>query len=255
MKRKILITNDDGIHSPALNVLALILAEHHDVVVIAPESERSGYSHAISLKTRLTYKPVEYGSIRAYALSGTPADCVKFGVIHLLKDERPDIVISGINVGANLGSDAMYSGTVAAALEGAYLGVRSIAVSVCSHELRPDLNKLAAHFVRDNLEKFMTCGLPVSTVLNINFPTRGVNGLAVTTQGYNEYNDTYTVDENDPGSFKLVGVPIPHGRNTHAADVEHNKLGHITITPLKLNFTDAEAVEILSKVFEGGESV
>ena len=126
----ILVCNDDGIEAQGIRILAEVLSRKHSVTVAAPDIEKSGVSHSLTFYTHISYEKVDfYGGLPAYKIYGTPADCVKFAVGNIMKF-KPDIVVSGINRGPNIGTDIMYSGTVAAAFEAAYLGFRAIAVSV-----------------------------------------------------------------------------------------------------------------------------
>ena len=243
---KILITNDDGIQAEGINALYEALKDRHECFVIAPDSERSACSHSLTTHQDIRYRLASVG----FAVSGTPADCVKLGILHIL-DSKPDLVISGINNGSNLGSDIMYSGTVSAALEGAYLVVRSIAVSLSKHNAASEYYKRAAAFIRDNLEKLTQLDLRSDTVLNINYPVRApFIGVKFTSSGINLYNDSFVANES--GAVRLKGLPIEHDRNVEDCDVELIKKGYVTVTPLKLDRNDYAALEYLkgSGIFE-----
>lgn len=239
---RILITNDDGIQADGIRILYDKLHKYHDCIVIAPNGNRSACSHSLSIQCDLYYENADLG----YAISGTPADCVKLGVLHLL-DKAPDLVISGINNGPNLGSDIAYSGTVSAALEASYLGVRGIAVSLSKHNADVKYYKQAAEFVTENLQKFIDLPITSGTVLNINYPVRApFIGYKFTKSGINLYNDTFVKGETN-GGVRLKGVAVEHDRNDDDCDVELIKKGYATITPLKLDLNDYDCLNVLKK--------
>lgn len=240
---RILLTNDDGIDADGINVLYDRLKGEHNCVMIAPDGERSAASHSLSIHSDLSYSSREKG----YAVSGTPADCVKLGVLHLLS-EKPDLVISGINNGPNLGSDIMYSGTVSAALEAAYLGVRGIAVSMSKHNPDKVYFERAAELVAQKLDKLFALPLRSDTVLSINYPVRAPYiGLRFTKAGVNLYNDTFVAGDSE-GTVRLKGVPIAHEHNNEDCDVELIKKGYATITPLTLDRNDYASLDKLKKL-------
>lgn len=249
---KILLVNDDGINSPSLKILADKLRHDNDVKVIAPNKQYSGGSHAVSLHKPVKYAEADLCGVTAYSVDGTPGDCVKFGIIRLLPPWRPDIIFSGINLGANLATDTMYSGTVAAATEGAYLGVRSIALSVTTHAFLIHQHERAADFVAKNLNVFLSVKLPKYSILNINFPTtETIAGIAYAALGTQEYDDKY--EEREPGEFYLRGVPSEHVRSPFYSDLDMIHKGYITVTPLKIDRTDSELLNKLRA--EGGFSL
>lgn len=240
---KILLTNDDGIDAQGIHALYDRLKVSHDCVMIAPDRERSACSHSLSIHSDLSYCVRSGG----YAVSGTPADCVKLGILHLLS-EKPDLVISGINNGPNLGSDVMYSGTVSAALEAAYLGVRGIAVSLSKHNPDSVYFERTAEFICEKLGKLVALPLGADTILSINYPVREPYiGLRFTKAGVNLYNDTFVAGDSD-GAVRLKGVPIEHGRNAEDCDVELIKKGYATITPLTLDRNDYASLEKLKSL-------
>ncbi|MEM5788426.1 MAG: 5'/3'-nucleotidase SurE, partial [Syntrophobacteraceae bacterium] len=165
---KILLTNDDGIFAKGIEAIYLALAADHDVTVVAPETEQSAVGHAITWLDPLRVKPVNRnGTFFGYALSGTPADCVKIAINELLIP-RPQMVISGINLGANVGVNVIYSGTVSAATEGAVLGIPSIAVSFDS--FTPSDFSAATEFIPRLVDLVDRHGLPPGISLNVNIP-------------------------------------------------------------------------------------
>ena len=182
---RILITNDDGIHAPGLDVLERIARTlTDDVWVIAPETDQSGKAHSLSLSEPLRLRAVDE---RRYAVRGTPTDCVIMGVRHIL-DTAPDLVLSGVNRGANVADDVTYSGTIAAAMEGTLLGIPSLALSQAyawSHQAEPDWSCAETHGPKV-LERLIASGIPAGTLYNVNFPPCApaeVEGLEVTRQG------------------------------------------------------------------------
>jgi 5'-nucleotidase len=247
---KIFLTNDDGYYSDGIRTLASKLAgAGHEVKVVAPLEEHSGAGHGLSLHKTLHYRAVSFESVsEAYALNGTPADCVKFGLTELFKGERFDAVISGINNVLNLGTDVVYSGTFNAAMEGTICGVSSIAVSTKSKD--GDF-AYPADFVVKNLEKLLVPSLKDST-LNINIPSNkagGNKGVFVTTLGEVRYSDAYrAVSEDADGSkeYLLYGKPIFTHPNEENCDFVKTKAGYITVTPILIHSVDREAMRQLN---------
>lgn len=236
---KILICNDDGIESGGLKTLAERLSVNNDVLVVAPDGNRSACSHTLTVRDSI--KITEYGKIKgckSYAISGSPADCVKIAK-HVFGDFVPDVVLSGINKGHNLGSDIMYSGTVAIAYEAAYFGFPSFAFSAFSHD-EGDFNEFADISV-DILNKLLpfTRG---GQIWNVNFPDFGVEikGKKFTPLGSKVYVDEYVFDGD--GKCRLYGVvddKIPFCD----CDIYWNGQGYVTVTPLKYDKSDYEILK------------
>ena len=186
---KILISNDDGINATGIKCLSEALSQNNDVYIIAPDRERSAAGHSLTLHTPLRVDEIEaqYGSKRTWVTTGTPGDCVKIGLSAILDEsERPDIVISGINHGPNLGADILYSGTVSCAMEGAMLGYPSIAVSLSCLVCHLEHFKTTAEFIAKFLPKIKEINFPQKTVLNINTPALSkddIAGVAITKLG------------------------------------------------------------------------
>src|SRR6266404_1159316 len=185
---RILITNDDGIHSEGLDVCAEIGgALSDDVWVVAPEFDQSGVSHSLSLNDPLRLREV---GERRFGVKGTPTDCVIMGARHVIKDRPPDLVLAGVNRGRNAGEDVIYSGTVAGALEGTILGIPSVVLSQAyrSRSNQPPHWATAVHFGPDIIRRVLAAGIPRDVLINVNFPDcapADVKGIAVTTQGRN----------------------------------------------------------------------
>ena len=243
----ILLSNDDGVHSDGLMILRDVLMEKHDVYVIAPERERTCVAHAITL-----HKPLRIREIgeRVYSASGTPADCIYLGVKALLP-RVPDFVVSGINRGPNMGQDVNYSGTVAAAREGAFLGIRSISVSISA---RSDFFfKDASAITMDIID--IVRGLPFSEAafLNVNIPNvpRGqIAGFMVTRLGKRIYNDMVT-ERIDPrgGKYYWIGGDGENYESIEGTDFCAIEKGFVSITPLRLDITSVSSIEIFKNYF------
>ena len=239
----ILLTNDDGIRAHGLRALYRSLTEAgHRVSVAAPMTEQSAVGHAVTLFSPLRAKEVEEPGFKGLGISGTPVDCVKLAVRHLLKDRPPDLVVSGINSGANVGVDVLYSGTVSAATEGALAGIPALAVSV--DDFHPENLSEQAGFVARFLESPMWGLVPAQCVLNLNFPGGRFSdnrGLVVCPQTGAVYRDWYD-ERRDPRGhayYWLNGV-IPEEHVLPGTDRELLSRGHITLTPLKFDLTDRE---------------
>lgn len=229
----ILVSNDDGIRAPGLHVLAELAAEFGEVIVCAPNEERSGFSHAITLHSMLRSEAAPEFGPGWYAVSGTPVDCVYLASLHLC-ERLPDLVLSGINPGFNLGADVFYSGTVGAAREGLLRGCAALAVSV---EGGAD-PRCAAPFVRQvvpNLLERAAAG--ERHLLNLNVPSDARHGLKVTRLGQRRYVDQ--VDEREDLSgrsyFWIGGPPAPSG--TAEGDTGLITRGYATLTPLEIDIT------------------
>lgn len=243
----ILLTNDDGIDAPGINALSSIFAAHHEVIMVAPDSNRSASAHSISIVNDIVVQKRTDKPCLAYALSGTPADCVKVASLYLLKDKKIDLVISGINDGPNLGSDVMYSGTVSAAFEGAYLGYKSIAISLSDWSKDRKAYDKAAAYLLENLDKFLKFELPDSTIFNVNYPVHTeCIGTVVTKAGVNIYDDAYY--EAEEGRIRIKGMPIKHTQNDFDCDVERSREGYVTISPLTMDRNNYDALERLKEM-------
>lgn len=239
----ILLTNDDGIESEGILVLARRLQENgNKVTVLAPARNQSAKSHSITMREvqRLEQLSAYHGAER-YAFDGTPVDCVEFALRHLRL--QPDLLISGINDGMNLGSDVIYSGTVGAAMEGTFQGIPSIAVSTFrageSHCTAEDF-AFAAERLVTGLERYCAYLRPQVT-LNVNVPVaeKFCGREIVCAVGRSEYNMYYTREE---GGYRLRGIPVELPEADTACDLYYAKQGYITLSPLQMNFTDYTAL-------------
>jgi 5'-nucleotidase len=239
----ILVTNDDGIDAPGLLALADSVASLGQVWVVAPEKQQSAMSHALTL-----HKPLRlYGEgERRYAVSGTPTDCVFVGVLHLMP-ERPAVVLSGVNRGANLGDDVSYSGTVSAALEAAIMGIPGIALSHVDYR-SPDYRD-GVDFARQLAEQVLRDGLPKGKYLNVNFPSAprgGIKGVRVTRLGQRYYADTI-VECTDPRGrpYFWIGGKDPQFNDIPGSDCNAVHEGYISVTPLHSDPTDHDGLDTL----------
>ena len=244
---KILLTNDDGIYTKGIEVLYEHLDKDHEVLVVAPETEQSAVGHAITLTDPLRVKPIDRnGVFFGYAVKGTPADCVKLAVNELMQPP-PDLVVSGINLGANVGINVIYSGTVSAATEGTILGVPAIAVSI--NTLRDADFKPAARFVRLLTLQVERYGLPPHTSLNVNVPAipeKEIRGVRVARQGITRFVEKFDrrVDPRDNVYYWQCGStpPLDEDGDTDASALARD---FIAITPIHHDLTNYDFLESL----------
>lgn len=233
----ILVSNDDGVFSPGIKALALALAEVAEVAVVAPDVEQSAVGHGITIRRPLRFKHTAsagFGDIPAYRVDGTPADCVVLG-IHLLG--RPDVVVSGINLGGNLGSDLTHSGTVAAAIEGLAYGIPSIAfsqVSVPNGEF--DFSHAAAYAAKLTRE-VLARGLPPRTLLNVNFPAGEPRGVRVTTLSDHRFEDEIIRRQDPDGRDYYWVAGRPTASESEGSDYGAVQAGFASVTPVRLDLT------------------
>jgi len=236
---KVLLTNDDGIDSVGLRSLQEHLARRHEVWVVAPESDRSGSSHSITLGTPTRFRQV---GEQEYASGGTPADCVLVACLGLL-DVRPDVVISGVNLGPNLGTDIVYSGTAAAARQGAFMGLPSIACSLDAYE-PPFGLEFPLEFITRNLETFVSL-LSDTHFLNLNFPNRaGVVSTLVTHPARRIYKDElvrFTAPRGDLYCF--IGGGRPESVHEEGSDYWALEQGCVSLSPIVIHPANHEVEE------------
>ncbi|MEK6646738.1 MAG: 5'/3'-nucleotidase SurE [Candidatus Firestonebacteria bacterium] len=242
----ILVTNDDGVHSEGLHFLANFLKKLGKVCIVAPDKEKSAASHSLTLIHPLRVVKI---SKNVFSVDGTPTDCVIYAVRGLLKNKRPDLVVAGINKGANLGDDITYSGTVSAAMEGALLGIPSVSFSMVG---RKDYCFDAAEDIVVNIcSKVLKNGLPKDTLLNVNIPNlpkEQLGGIMITRQGKRIYRDTI-VKKQDPrgNNYYWIGGEEPifeQNKNTDFYAIQKNM---VSVTPLHLDLTDEDALKVLKK--------
>jgi 5'-nucleotidase len=235
---KILVSNDDGIYSPGILALAQAMSEIADeVMVVAPDVEQSAVGHGITVRRPLRYKETTLElpkNVRAYRVDGTPADCVVLGV--LSEEQKPDIVVSGINLGSNLGYDVTHSGTIAAAIEGMTLGVPSIAFSLRSSEADFDFTHGAA-YAKQLVPHIAEHGLPARTLLNVNIPVGKPNGVRLARQSTHSWEDTL-VKRDDPYGIPYYWVyGVPTAEREPDTDYTTVEDGYISVTPLYFDMT------------------
>lgn len=247
----ILLTNDDGIQAVGLRALYRALIDAGlDARVVAPVTEQSAVGHAVTISTPLRVKEFKENGFQGLGVYGTPADCVKLGISTLL-DFKPDLVVSGINAGANVGVDIIYSGTVSAATEGAMMGFPALAVSYDSFN-PVDLAEQAAYAVA-LIPRLPWSSLPPQTLLNLNFPARPMRetkALRVCPHTAVMYKDWYVPREDPRGRpyYWLEGV-IPPEQLTPDSDRRLLTEGHITLTPLRFDFNDRPTLDKLAALF------
>jgi 5'-nucleotidase len=245
---KVLLTNDDGISATGLNVLrqALLEVPGIELAVIAPDSNRSATARSITFSEPLSVEEVEFGDgTTGFATSGTPVDCVRFAALGLIEFE-PELIVSGINHGANMGDDITYSGTVAAAFEGIMLRLPAIAVSQQLGSGDPDFEQ-AAGFVARLVEELERVPMPEGTLLNVNAPPGEARGVRACRLGKRIYHDRMELQDEQDGrrSYRIyTGEPsYQHEEGTDFAAIAD---GHIAVTPLHFDLTDEAGIEELA---------
>lgn len=252
---RILITNDDGINAKGLEILkAIALGLSPDVWTVAPETNQSGTSHSMTLHSPLRLRAIDE---RTYAVAGTPTDCVIMAVRHLLKDQRPDLILSGVNHGSNLAEDITYSGTVAAAMEGTLLGVRSIALSLMmgfeEDGKRTAFWETALAHAPSLIRMLIEAPWRPGTLINVNFPDvspEKISGITVTRQGVRDQNLLNIDSRSDPWGTPYFWFGFERRRSTlvEGTDLSAMADGKISVTPLSLNLTDRDAFAALEKL-------
>lgn len=247
----ILITNDDGIYADGIIELAKSIFKIANVYVVAPESQRSATGHAITIHSPIMVHKIDMGeNIKSYAISGTPADCVKVGIEGLFKDINIDLVLSGINNGSNLGTDVIYSGTVSAALEGFILNKPSIAISYDEVNVKREIYKDASKYVvnlieniKDKLDLLNDC------ILNVNIPNTKIKGSKITKLGQRNY-DNAMVEKINPFGQKYywIGGKLMELDQDEDSDIACVKDGYISITPINIEMTNLRKFELLKDI-------
>ena len=238
---KILLTNDDGIYSEGIQVLKKQLEKIAEVIIIAPDRERSTIGHAMTLRKPLRINEVNInGDSLGYSIDGTPVDCIIMGLLEIMKNSKPDMVVSGINRGPNLGDDIIYSGTVSAAIEGAMRNVPSIAVSIVAYE---NFKFKSAALITENIvSHLMKDSLPSNLILNINVPNIDydkIEGIAVTRHGKRVYQDKIKKIYDPQGTTHYwLGGDLPEGKIEPDTDFEAIYHHKVSITPLSLDLTN-----------------
>jgi 5'-nucleotidase len=255
---RVLLTNDDGIEAEGLQALrrALLEIPGIELAVIAPDGNRSAIGRGITTRRPLWVEEIDFGDgTVGYATDGTPVDCVRFAKLGLIEGFETDIVVSGINHGANLGDDISYSGTVAAALEGLMLGLPSVAVSQQSAAREMDFRlgaefdfEIAANFTARVVEELDDVLLPAGTLLNINVPAGEPTGVEVTRLGKRIYRDELKLDHQEDARrrFWIYGAD-PGFHDEPGTDLAAVAAGQIAVTPVHFDLTDVAGLDALSK--------
>ena len=254
---RILVTNDDGIHAPGLAVLEEIARElSDDVWVVAPETDQSGVSHSLSLNDPLRLRAIDE---RRFAVKGTPTDCVIMGLRHVMREARPDLVLSGVNRGQNVAEDVTYSGTIAAAMEGTILGLPSIALSQAYGPAGRDAIRwdCARHHAPPLLRRILAEGIPPGIVVDLNFPDRApgdVGGVAVGVQGRRDPGLLGMEERRDGrgNPYFWLGFARSRSEPGHGTDLAALAAGRIALTPLRLDLTDEPTLTRYAAAFHEG---
>lgn len=245
----ILITNDDGIYAPGIYALTKSLEKIANVLVVAPETERSAVGHAITLSDPLRVTKIERDNLFfGYAVNGTPADCVKLA-LKCLADKPIDIVVSGINMGPNTATNIMYSGTVSAAAEAVIMGVPGLAVSLTSFDVQEF--EYSCSLAQQLVKKIIAHGLPDGTLLNVNVPALKpdqIEDIIITRQGKGRYEESFDkrIDPNNRTYYWMTGKRMNLDHEDDVDDVVIRK-NRVSITPIRYDLTDMNMLQKLSE--------
>lgn len=251
---RVLLTNDDGIHAEGLTALERIAAQlSDDVWICAPEYEQSGASRALTLGEPIRVRQIEP---RRFATTGTPTDCVMLAVNELVGGPKPDLVLSGVNRGANLAEDVTMSGTVAGAIEGMALGIPSIALSQTTWPARDNPYEASEHFAPGIIKRLMEAGWPDDVIINLNFPNRApdeITEVEVTRQGFRDIQVRHAERRTDlrGRDYYWVGFRQERSKPADGTDLKASYEGRISVTPLHIDLTHAGTVGALKKVLGG----
>jgi 5'-nucleotidase len=246
---KILVSNDDGYMAEGIRALAAAMKDLGDITVVAPDRNRSGASNSLTLENPLRLNKMDDG---VYRVDGTPTDCVHLAITGLLEEE-PDMVVSGINAGANLGDDVLYSGTVAAAMEGRFLGLPAIAISLNGHTATHF--ETAAWVAKKLVRHLQTTSLPADTILNVNVPDLPIDeiiGFETTRLGHRHKADP-VIKELDPRGRDIYWVG-PAGEEQDAGpgtDFNAIRRGAVSVTPLQIDLTAYKAIDGVATWLKG----
>jgi 5'-nucleotidase len=250
----ILVTNDDGIHAPGLEVLERIAAEiGGEIWVVAPETEQSGASHSLTLTMPLRIREV---GPKRFAVRGTPTDCVMLAINHIMKGRAPTLILSGVNRGGNLGEDVTYSGTIAAAMEGTLLGIPSMALSQTYLDRDYVIWETAARHGANAIRKLCAIGWPQDVLININFPNvepDKVSGIRLATQGRRDLSELSTdarVDARGQAYYWLGFRRQRELKPPPGTDLAAVERGEIAVTPLHLDLTHAPTLAALQAALD-----
>lgn len=250
-KARVLLSNDDGVHAPGLKALERVMKRiAGEVWVVAPLSEQSAAGHSLTLRNPLRIHKI---SPRKFAVTGTPTDSVMLAVHEVMKDNPPDLVVSGINRGGNLGEDVTYSGTVAAAMEGTLLGIPSLAISLVTPDSAKAHWKTAEAFVEHVMAKVSGLSFPRGVLLNVNIPdcpVDAVTGMEITRQGRRKIGCELLPGKDPKGApYYWIGAQRDEDRSIKGSDLEATSRNAVSITPLGLDLTHGAMLKTLKGVF------
>ena len=251
---RILCTNDDGINAPGLGIVEEIARQlSDDVWVVAPEMDQSGVSHSLSLNDPLRLREI---APRHFAVRGTPTDCIIMGARHIMRDDWPDLVLSGVNRGRNVAEDVVYSGTIAGAMEGTILGIPSLALSQVYGPETRELQSYATaeKHAPDLIRRMLKEGIPEGVLINVNFPDcepHQVAGIAITTQGRRNQELLRIDPRHDGRGNPYYWIAFQRGQFTpqNGSDLQAIAAKRISVTPLRLDMTDEPFMTRLAQVF------
>jgi 5'-nucleotidase len=252
---RVLLTNDDGVNAAGLKVLEAIARRFSDDVwVVAPTEEQSGAGHSLTLTVPIRVRKL---GERRYCVTGTPTDAVMMGLAEIMKEAKPDLVLSGVNRGANLGEDVTYSGTVSAAMEGALAGIPSIALSQCyARQGMGDSVPFAAAeaWAERVLRPLIGAPMPPRTLVNVNFPAlpaEEVRGVRVVRQGLRDYGRLQIAERTDPRGYRYYWFALGPMIETpgHLTDLEAIAEGYVSVTPLHLDMTHDASLGQLAELY------
>ncbi len=256
-KPLILVTNDDGITSKGIRILTGIMQEFGEVVVLAPESPQSGMAHAVTVNDTLRlFRNNQFDGISAWQCSGTPADCVKMAKHHILKDRKPDLVVSGVNHGSNISISVVYSGTISAALEAAIDNIPAIGFSLCDYSPEADMSHIIP-YIREIAGNVIRHGLPDGIALNVNFPAvsdEPIRGIKICRQARARWQEIFDqrFDPNGEQYFWLTGdfINMDTGSDHDVWAVENN---YVAVVPLQTDLTAHSFLKKLGDSFNGND--
>lgn len=254
----ILVTNDDSIHAPGIKALTAFMRKIGDVVVVAPDKPHSGTGHSVTILTPLSYKSLrKEPGYEEYSCTGTPADSVKMGLKVILNGRKPDLLVSGINHGSNASVNIVYSGTVAATIEGAILNIPSIGFSLLDYASDARFDH-AEKYIQDIALKVLENGLPEGICLNVNIPKmnhREIAGIQVCKQATGYWNEDYDA-RTDPHGRPYFWITGSFVNTDNRPDTDFHVLdnNYISVVPVKFDFTAHEAINPIKQWFNGGKS-
>jgi 5'-nucleotidase len=240
MAKLIFVTNDDGYDATGIQILIRVLQDMGEVIVVAPEKEQSASSHSLTVRQRIATRMVEKNH---YKVAGTPTDCVLLGIQGIVR-RVPDLLVSGVNHGPNMGEDVTYSGTVAAAIEGTLLGVPSVAIS--SLQRTNHDAETIGRTARSVVETALRLGIPRDCLLNVNIPDpviSPIRGVRVTKLGSRAYDNLLSEEKGQGGEvFYTVGGKDPVWQTDEGTDIAAVRMGYVSVTPLHLDLTHYKAI-------------